>query len=146
MEMAIDFWAVIGAVIVAVVLGFVWYGPLFGKQWMRLVGISHEQMEDAKRRGMAGMWRTYLMMIVGTLVMAYVLAHVIAAFGEALGESIGGTGATAGLWMWLGFVAPVTLGSVLWENRPWKYWFIVSGYYLVSLVLMGIIIASGGDF
>ena len=138
----IDYWAVFGAVVVSVILGFIWYGPLFGKQWMRTVGISHEAMEEAKRRGMSGMWRTYLMMIIGTLVMAYVLAHVIAAFGEALGESVGGTGASAGIWMWLGFVAPVTLGSVLWENRPWKYWFIVSGYYLVSLILMGIIIAS----
>lgn len=143
MEMAIDFWSVIGAVIVAVVLGVLWYGPLFGKQWMRTIGISHDQMEEAKKKGMAGMWRTYLAMILGTLVMAYVLAHVISAFGEALGESIGGTGATAGIWMWLGFVAPVTLGNVLWEGRSWKYWFIVSGYYFVSLVLMGIIIASG---
>ena len=142
MEVVIDYWAVFGAVVVAVILGVLWYGPLFGKQWMRTVGISHDQMEEAKRRGMQGMWRTYLAMVIGTFVMAYVLAHVIAAFGESLGESVGGTGVTAGIWMWIGFVAPVTLGSVLWENRPWKYWFIVSGYYLVSLVLMGIIIAS----
>lgn len=139
----IDYWAVFGAVVVSVVLGFIWFGPLFGKQWMRTVGISHEEIEEAKSKGMSGIWRTYLMMIIGTLVMAYVLAHVIAAFGEALGESVGGTGASAGIWMWLGFVAPVTLGSVLWENRPWRYWFIVSGYYLVSLILMGIIITSG---
>ncbi|HEX8591391.1 MAG TPA: DUF1761 domain-containing protein [Candidatus Paceibacterota bacterium] len=144
MEIAIDYWAVFGAVVVSVILGVLWYGPLFGRQWMRTVGISHEQMAEAKRRGMVGMWRTYAIMIVGTLVMAYVLAHVIAAFGESLGESVGGTGVSAGIWMWLGFVAPVTLGSVLWENRPWKYWFIVAGYYLVSLILMGIIISSAG--
>jgi hypothetical protein len=142
MEVVIDYWTVLGAAAAAVILGVLWYGPLFGRQWMRTVGISHEQMAEAKRRGMQGMWRTYAVMIIGTLVMSYVLAHVIAAFGDSLGESIGGTGASAGIWMWLGFVAPVTLGSVLWENRPWKYWFIVAGYYFVSLVLMGIIIAE----
>ncbi|HEY0010860.1 MAG TPA: DUF1761 domain-containing protein [Candidatus Paceibacterota bacterium] len=142
MEVMINYWAVFGAVVVSVILGVLWYGPFFGKQWMRTVGISHEQMEEAKRKGMPGMWRTYAMMAVGTLLMAYVLAHVIAAFGESFDQSIGGIGVNAGLWMWIGFVAPVTLGNVLWEGRPWKYWFIVSGYYLVSLILMGIIITS----
>jgi Protein of unknown function (DUF1761) len=142
MEIVINYWAVFGAVVGAVVLGFVWYGPLFGKQWMKTVGITHEQMEEAKEKGMAGMWRTYALMIVSTFLMAYVLAHVIAAFGEALG-GVGDVGISAGLWMWIGFVAPVTLGNVLWEGRPWKYWFIVAGYYLVSLILMGVIIASG---
>lgn len=144
MAIVINYWAVIGAAIVSFVLGGVWFGPLFGKQWMRTVGITHEQMDKAKEKGMQAMWRSYAIMALGTLVMAFVLAHVIAAFGTAImSGGIGGLGATAGLWIWIGFVAPVTIGNVLWDGRPWKYWFIVSGYYLVSLVLMGIIISSG---
>jgi hypothetical protein len=56
------------------------------------------------------------------------------------------TGVAAGLqaafWNWLGFVAPVTIGSVLWESRPWKFWFITAGYYLVVLLINGAILAA----
>jgi hypothetical protein len=142
MDVVINYWAVIGATIVAFVLGGVWFGPLFGKQWMRLVGITHEQMEAAKEKGVKGMWRSYALMAVGTLVMAYVLAHVIAYAAVFSGSSGADAGIAAGVSVWVGFVAPVMLGTVLWEGRPWKYWFITGGYYLVSLIVMGIILAT----
>ena len=41
--------------------------------------------------------------------------------------------------MWLGFIAPVTLGSVLWEMKSWKLWILNNAYYLVVLVVMGLI-------
>jgi hypothetical protein len=141
MDIVIDYWAVFGAAVAAMVLGFLWFGPLFGKQWTRAMGISHEQMEEMKAKGMPSMWRSYLIMFIGALVMAFVLAHVLVAFGNVMGGI--DSGVSAGLWMWIGFVAPVTIGSVLWEKRSWRYWFITSGYYLVSLILMSIIIASG---
>lgn len=47
----------------------------------------------------------------------------------------------AGFWNWLGFVAPVTLGAVLWEGKHWKLWFLNNGYYLVTLLLMGAVLA-----
>lgn len=142
MEIVINYWAVLGAVIVAVALGMVWYGPLFGRQWMRTVGISHEEMERAKEKGMQGMWRTYALMILGTLVMAYVLAHVLAYAMAFTGEEGTEAGISGAISIWIGFVAPVIMGNVLWDGRPWKYWFIVSGYYLVSLILMGVILAN----
>ena len=46
-----------------------------------------------------------------------------------------------GFWNWLGFVAPVTLGSVLWEGKSPKLWVLNNGYYLVSLIVMGVILA-----
>lgn len=142
MEIVINYGAILAAVILAVALGVLWYGPLFGRQWMRMVGISHAEMEEAKAKGVRGMWRTYALMIVGTLITAYVLAHVLeyaASFTDEEGIELG---INTGFFMWLGFVAPVMLGSVLWEGRPWKYWFITAGYYLVSLMLMGAIIAE----
>lgn len=142
MEIVINYGAVLAAVAASVMLGFLWYGPLFGRQWMRLVGISREEMEEAKGKGMRGMWRTYAIMIAGTLITAYVLAHVLEYAAAFTGEEGSDAGINAGFFMWLGFVAPVMLGSVLWEGRPWKYWFITAGYYLVSLMLMGAIIAE----
>jgi hypothetical protein len=30
---------------------------------------------------------------------------------------------------------------VLWEGKPFKYWLIVAGYWLVALILSGAILA-----
>ena len=47
----------------------------------------------------------------------------------------------SGLWNGLGFVALVTLGVVLWEGKPWKLWVLMNGHYLVSLLIMGVLLA-----
>lgn len=39
------------------------------------------------------------------------------------------------------FIAPVTLGVVLWEGKPWKLWVLNNGYQLLSLLVMGVILA-----
>jgi len=38
METEINGWAVLVCGVVAMALGFVWYGPLFGKKWLELIG------------------------------------------------------------------------------------------------------------
>ncbi len=139
MEIVINYWAVLLCVVMSIVLGSLWYGPLFGKQWMRLAGIQKpESMTPAIKKSMI---QSYVIMAVGSLFMAFVLAHFLfyaSAFTRMVGIEAGLQGS---LWVWLGFVAPVTIGSVLWESKPWKYWFITAGYYLVSLSIMGVILS-----
>jgi hypothetical protein len=68
--------------------------------------------------------------------MAYILAH-FAAYAGAVDTS----GALQlAFWTWLGFVAPVQLGSVLWEGRPVKLYAINTSYYLVTLAVMSLIL------
>lgn len=133
----INLMAILVAAIAAVILGSVWYGPLFGKKWMHLMGIAMNPTPENKRK----MMKSYVLMFIGTLLMAYVLAHVLI-FSMAYMNTAGlDAGITAGIWVWLGFVAPTTVGMVLWEGKPWKLWFIVAGYYLVSIPMMGVILA-----
>jgi len=140
----VQYLAVIVAAIASMVVGYVWYGPLFGKEWATFMGWTAERMEkmktdpEAKRKMMIG----YAGQFIGSLVMAYVLAHslVFAAYYMKVSGVMGGL--QAGLWSWLGFVVPTTIGMVLWEGKPWKLWMIVAGYWLVNLLLMGIIIGS----
>jgi hypothetical protein len=47
----------------------------------------------------------------------------------------------AGFFNWIGFFAPVTMYGVLYEKRPWKLWFMDNAYWLISLIIMGIILA-----
>ncbi|HWH16339.1 MAG TPA: DUF1761 domain-containing protein [Candidatus Paceibacterota bacterium] len=142
MEVMINFWAVLVAAVAAVALGFFWFGALFGKAWMRTLEIEmpKEITKSMKRQ----MLRSYAFTTVGALVMATVLAHAIYYVSEFMEVRGMATGVTVALWCWLGFVALPLVGSVFWEDRPWKYWFIVAGYWLTALVVMGGILASWG--
>lgn len=138
MQVPINYLAVLAGAVASMTLGFVWYGPLFGKQWIALSGMTPEEMEAAKTKGMA---KEYALTFVGSLAMSYVLAHAIV-FASAY-FSFGGVraGLAAGFWNWLGFIAPVTLGTVLWERKPWKLWFLNNAYQLLTLLVMGTILA-----
>src|SRR5687767_3645948 len=82
------------------------------------------------------MHKSYAITFVGSLLTAYVLAHVLAAFGAAsVAAALQGA-----FWVWLGFFVPAMLGMVLWEGKPWKYYTINVGYYLVSLCIVAIVL------
>jgi hypothetical protein len=130
----INYLIVAVAAVANMVLGMIWYSQqLFGKQWMHLMGISREQMQEGKKKGMG---RSYAVALISSLVMAYVLAMFINLLGV-----VDASGAwKLAFWIWLGFLATTMLGSVLWERRPIKLYVINTVYYLVSLGIMGSIL------
>ena len=135
--------AVLACAIAAMILGFLWYGPLFGKTWAELMGwgsMTAEMLKEKQRGATPG----YIASFVGALVMAYILSHSIsfaASYPALASYAHLQVGLTTGFFMWLGFVAPVTVGTVFWDGRPWRLWFINAGYYLVQLLIMGVILA-----
>ena len=138
MEVPVNYLAVLVAAASSIVLGFLWYGPLFGKVWMAQMGITKESMSSVKQ---GEMMKSYVLMTIGSLLMAYVLSHSLT-FASTYTQTTGYlAGVMVAFWTWLGFVAPVTLSSVLWEKKSWKLWCINAGYYLVSLKIMGVILA-----
>ena len=141
MEVPINYLAVLASGVAAMILGSLWYGPLFGKQWIALMGFDQQTVAEMQAKGMQAMWKNYALMFVGALIMAYVLAH-----GLVFGNAYLGTGGISGglqgaFWYWLGFIAPVTLGVILWDGKPWKLWFLNAGYYLALLLVMSVILA-----
>ena len=129
----INLLAVLVAAIAAIVLGFLWYGPLFGKVWMQLMGMDKKKMgKDMKKQ----MTKSYIIMVISTLVTSFILAHFVKYLGTSLAEALQTT-----FWIWLGFIATVQLGIVLWEGKPWKLYFINTSYWLVNLSVMSIILA-----
>lgn len=133
----INYLAVIVSTILSMILGFLWYGPLFGKPWMTLMGITKESMSGNQK----GMGKTYALMALGSLITVFVLAHVVV-FASAYTNTVGWmAGVSAAFWSWIGFVAPISMGTVLWEGKPWKLWLINSSYYLVSFIISGTILA-----
>jgi hypothetical protein len=128
----VNYLAVLVAAIVSFVVGFLWYSPaLFGKVWMKLMGIKKEPSKE-------GMGKSMAIGFVGTLVTAYVLAYL----SGMLGYVTAGSGAMLGFLAWLGFVGTTTLGGVLWENKPWGLWLLNNGHSLVGLLIMGGILGA----
>lgn len=135
----INMLAVLTCGVLAIVLGSFWYSPAgFGNPWMKEVGITQAQMEEAKKKGVSAMWKSYLIGFVSALLTAYVLAYFSKYAGAA--DALGG--AQLGFWVWLGFFATTSSGSVTWEGKSWKWWIITNGYNLVLLLAMGIILAT----
>lgn len=129
--MYINYVPVIVAAVVAMILGGIWYTPaVFGNAWMRAIGKGKESM--------AGSHASMLWMLVATLVMSYVLAHFI---GYA-GASTPWEGAQVGAWLWLGFIVPMGLSRVLFEKLSMQAFWINVLYYLVSIAVMGAILAG----
>ena len=134
----VNYLAIFVSAIASMILGYIWYGPLFGKQWMALSGFSKDSLDAAKAKGMG---KSYALMFVGSLVMAFVLSHALIFAMDYLGSKGISAGLQTGFWNWLGFIAPVTLGSVLWDHKPWKLWVLNNAYNLLSLLVMGVILA-----
>lgn len=133
MGIPINWLAVFVAAVVSMVTGYLWYGPLFGKAWMKETGVSKKDMEK-------GMGMKYGIMFVGAIIMAYVYDNALIFAISYVGFG-GVPGALTGaFYNWLGFIMPVTLGMKLMEDRSWKLWIIQNGYYLVTLMLMGIVL------
>ena len=138
MEVTINYLAVAVCALASMALGFLWYGPLFGKPWIAMSGITPGSMGQPKAGSMP---MTYVISFVGSIVMAITLAHSLVFASTYLNISGVSAGLQAGFWNWLGFIAPVTLGSVLWEGKPWKLWMLNSAYYLVLLMVMGTVLS-----
>lgn len=140
MTVPVNYWAVLACGVVSMVLGFLWYGFLFGKTWIRMMGWDPNdkaRMEAMKKEAN----KSYIFAFIGSLVMAYILAHALV-FAQSYLKTEGvSAGLQTGFWNWLGFIAPVTLGSVLWEGKSWKLWSFNNAYHLIQLLIFGVILA-----
>jgi hypothetical protein len=132
MEIHLNYLAVLGAAVVGFVIGGLWYSPaLFGPRWMRAVGKSETEL----KQGNAAL--AYIGAFVAAFMMAYVLGLFLA-FAQAKTLL---QGAEIALWVWVGFVAAPTLSNYLFSRWPRDLYLINNGYYLVSLLVMGAILA-----
>lgn len=131
MEVTINYWAVFVAAIVHMFVGFMWYGPVFGKVWMGLMGFTKESMESMKLTPQQAMGLGF----IAALVMAYVLAYF-----SQLSGIVGVEGAwKLSFWIWLGFMAPVAASAFIWEGKKFDLFVLNAAEQLVSLFLMALV-------
>ena len=138
MDIAVNYLAVVACGVSAMVLGFLWYGPVLGAVWRKEMGFTMDDMNKM----MLSPGVAYGLMAVGALIMAYVLAVTLSISSVAFGGLELAMALQGGFWLWLGFVATTQLGVVLWEGKSWKLFLINTSYSLVSVLVMSAIIAS----
>ena len=127
-----NIWAVLVAAVIPMVVGALWYGPLFGKKWLQMVEQTEEEIRatfnPTKSYGV-----TYLMAVL----MAFVLAHILQAYDDAYTLSGWAAGMQGGFWIWLGFVLTIGWQAVSFENKKLGLYGLNMAYNLVTLLLMG---------
>ena len=118
--------ATLVATLAGFVLGALWYGPLFGRPWMRAVGLSADRLRNINPA------RTYGTTLVLGLAASYMM-------GLYLGPNPGlafalATGAAAGVFL----VATALATNYLFEGRPAVLTIINGGYHAVRFTLIGL--------
>jgi hypothetical protein len=132
----VNYWAIASGAVLSMVIGAIWYGPLFGKKWMEIVGVNSNDLEARKKmQKSAGL--LYGVQFVLTLFQVLILAHLIADT-----ELVGGL--ERSLWIWAAFIIPTLAGAVMWTNESgklkWARFLIQGGYQLVLFILFGLLL------
>lgn len=131
MEVHVNYLAVLLAAIANYVIATIWYAVIFGNVWKKLTGIT--EMKPVKLN--------VVLVFIGSLVLSYVLYHSIA-FGDAYVKMSGISGGLmGGFFGWLGYIAPITLSTKLYEKKPWGLWLLDNAFWLISLLVMGTILS-----
>ncbi len=120
--------AMLIALIVHQGLGFLWFGPLFGKAWTAALGKTMEELTGPA----TGIIIAIVMGIIVTLSLS-LLVSIANVRGAVNGAALG---ALAGI----GFVAATTFTNATFENRSRTATLIFVSYEVIALILMGAII------
>lgn len=131
----LNYVAVLVVAVAGFLLGWLWFGQLFGKAWMVEMKITEEKMKECQQKGMAGYFiKGFLFTLLGT----FGLAVLIAVRGVPTWERGLMFGAFVGLF---GPVARMLNGSV-WEDRSLKLQAIIAGHEVVLYALQGAILGA----
>ena len=133
----INYLAILIAAVVGWIAGAVWYG-LLGKAWVEAQGRTMEEFK-AQQAAMVGKFAgpiPFLIAFAANLVMAWVLAGMVGHMGSVTIRSA----VISALFAWVGFVVTTMLVNNAFTGRRHMLTVIDAGYWLVVLVLMGVVI------
>lgn len=136
--MAVNYTLVVVASIAQFILGGLWYSPLmFGKWWMQIMECTNMPPDELKRmqKAMMPFYGLQFFLTLFTTVSFANLLPYISAFGAY----------HVAFWIWIGFMAPVQIASVVWANTKRKFWikqiFITLSSQFVGAMLMAFILS-----
>lgn len=159
--MEMNFYAILVAAISTLLVGFVWYGPLFGKAWMAETGFTEEELKKGSMVKIFGL--TFVFSIFLAMIMQILCIHQFGPLGMIGGPDFIETakpsyfafmadygdafrtykhGALHGFMSGLFLALPLIGINGLFERKSWKYIFIHAGYWTVIMTIMGAIVCG----
>ena len=139
--MEINHLVVAGCAVLAMILGSVWFGPIFGKTWMRLNGVDSTD-ETAVKDMQKGLGLIMVTQFVLVLFQVWVLYLYLLGAADEMSMT------SNALWIWAAFVVPTLAAAGLWgpeAAKPARTRFMIqAGYNLVLFVAFAMIIQTWG--
>lgn len=135
---SVNWLAVVACVVAAMVIGGVWFSPkVFYPAWWKAIGKT-----DKDGPGMTNMPMLWGLTVLAAFVQATFMALMVNAMGSmTAGGTTLASGAMAGFFLWLGFVAPSSLTNKLFANQLTAWVYEVANH-LVTFVVMGAILGA----
>ena len=158
--MEINFLAIIAAAVSALVVGFVWYNPkVFGNAWMHAADMSEEKIKGGNMAKIFGLALFFALLLAFAL--QFITIHQTGAMGMVGGDPTKALpsydafmadygnafrtfkhGALHGTIAGVFIALPIIGTNALFERKSTKYIFINSGYWIVTLAIMGGIVCG----
>ena len=114
------------------VIGAIWYGPLFGKSWREMNGITDEMVKAGPKAGQNPTWLIMLLAFAFEMIVVLMLGHNIARTNPA---------PHVVMMMAVGFGALImtpALGiNYLFQMRPGKLFAIDAAHFIVGMAAVG---------
>jgi hypothetical protein len=130
----LNYYAVLVVAVVGFLVGWLWYGLLFGRMWMTEMKITPEMVAAEKAKG--GMAGYMIKGFLFTLLSTFGLAALIAAHGSPNWKH----GAAFGLFIGLFVAAVRKLNDAVWEKKSCKLQVLNVGHELVVYAVQGAIL------
>ncbi|HTJ51442.1 MAG TPA: DUF1761 domain-containing protein [Cyclobacteriaceae bacterium] len=129
--MHINYWAILVSALSTFVIGGIWYSPaVLGKAWMKENGFTEETTKKANMVKVFGL--SFFLALISSINLAMFMGP----------EDKPEMGALWGFLAGFGWVATFLGTYYLFEQRSFKLFLINAGYAIVSLTVMGIILAA----
>lgn len=152
--------AMLAAAVSALVVGFIWYNPkVFGNAWMKAAGMTDEQVKGGNMLKIFGLALLFAFLL--STALPGIVIHQMGVFSlvggdpsvalpsyEAFMSDYSGDfrtfkhGALHGVLTGVFIALPIIGTNALFERKNAKYIFINSGYWIVTLGVMGAIICG----
>lgn len=134
-----NFTLVFIATIIQFVVGALWYSPLlFGKIWGSVFEMDcsdPELMKKMQKEMMPFYFVQLFLTWLGTASFAGLLPYVVGLSVYHLA-----------FWLWLGFILPILVGSVIWGGTKKKYWLrqiaIMMGMQIIGIMITAYILST----
>ncbi len=135
MNVSVNWLAILACVGIELIVVFVWYGPLFGALWGKLVGVTEKELVANRMTAMAVM--------IGLSAVSFMALRHFIVFVEHFYPDYSqlNAGLLTAWWVWLGFVGANMTIAYVFAQRKWSLIAIDTGYVFVVLMLSSTVLS-----